>query len=204
MNGRICPFGQCAAGGISRGKSAGFQPARNLGAWRKDLCPGYTDSIRRWAKTGLGRLSPVLQYVHWVTESLRDQSARSGTASRMDKGIFPTWCGRSICAFSSRKMSPLFPPGFRRAKRLEIRLAEQVIAYESVACSRQYVPDGDRGAAIDGDYRTQPGRYITNRKRPSRHMAVGDPAAPSSYDLPGIPGVLPDGERRFLPWHLLA
>jgi lipoprotein-anchoring transpeptidase ErfK/SrfK len=30
---------------------------------------------------------------------------------------------------------------------------------------------------------------MTNRKRPSRHMAAGDPAAPNSYDLPGIPWV---------------
>ena len=41
----------------------------------------------------------------------------------------------------------------------------------------------------DGDFRTPKGQYVTNRKRPSRHMAAGDRAAPNSYDLPGEPWV---------------
>jgi lipoprotein-anchoring transpeptidase ErfK/SrfK len=41
----------------------------------------------------------------------------------------------------------------------------------------------------DGDFHTPPGHYQTNRKRPSRHMAAGDRAAPNSYDLPGVPWV---------------
>jgi lipoprotein-anchoring transpeptidase ErfK/SrfK len=74
-------------------------------------------------------------------------------------------------------------------KRIEIRLPEQiVIAYEydrPVFMAR--TATGAR--FIDGDYRTPPGNYITNRKRPSRHMAAGDHAAPNSYDLPGVPWV---------------
>lgn len=83
-------------------------------------------------------------------------------------------------------LSPEVPPD---EKRLEVRLSEQiVVAYEydaPVFCARMA-----SGALFrDGDFRTPPGTYITNRKRPSRHMAAGDPAAPNAYDLPGIPWV---------------
>ncbi len=74
-------------------------------------------------------------------------------------------------------------------KRIEIHLPEQiVIAYEGNQAV--FMARTSTGARfIDGDYRTPPGTYITNRKRPSRHMAAGDRAAPNSYDLPGVPWV---------------
>jgi lipoprotein-anchoring transpeptidase ErfK/SrfK len=74
-------------------------------------------------------------------------------------------------------------------KRLEVRLAEQVlVAYEgSRAVFMTRVASG--GRFVDGDFSTPLGRYMTNRKRPSRHMASEDLAAPSAYDLPGVPWV---------------
>ena len=72
---------------------------------------------------------------------------------------------------------------------LELRLDEQVlVAYEgdqTVFVTR--VSSGARFSS--GDYATPDGRFITNRKRPTRHMAAGDPANPTSYDLPGVPWV---------------
>jgi lipoprotein-anchoring transpeptidase ErfK/SrfK len=63
-----------------------------------------------------------------------------------------------------------------------------VVAYEGgQAVFMALIASGAR--FIDADYRTPTGRYTTNRKRPSRHMASGDLAAPSSYDLPGVPWV---------------
>ncbi|MEK7414485.1 MAG: L,D-transpeptidase [Planctomycetota bacterium] len=41
----------------------------------------------------------------------------------------------------------------------------------------------------DKDLRTPAGVFYTDRKRPSRHMAGGDRAAPSGFDLPGVPWV---------------
>jgi hypothetical protein len=38
----------------------------------------------------------------------------------------------------------------------------------------------------NGDFSTQPGRYMTFHKRSSRHMARGNLAA-NGYDLPGVP-----------------
>ena len=73
-------------------------------------------------------------------------------------------------------------------KRLEVRLADQlIIAYEDgqpVFMTR--VASGAR--FIDGNYTTPSGQFVTNRKRPSRHMAAGDLAS-SGYDLPGVPWV---------------
>jgi lipoprotein-anchoring transpeptidase ErfK/SrfK len=78
------------------------------------------------------------------------------------------------------------PPG---EKRLEIRLGEQVVVgYESNrAVFMTRIASG--GRFIDGDYTTPVGSYMTSRKRPSRHMASEDLAAPSAYDLPGVPWV---------------
>jgi lipoprotein-anchoring transpeptidase ErfK/SrfK len=74
-------------------------------------------------------------------------------------------------------------------KRLEVRLAEQlVVAYEDN--QPVFMARAATGAKFsNGDFRTPPGEYITNRKRPSRHMASGDRAAANSYDLPGVPWV---------------
>ena len=75
------------------------------------------------------------------------------------------------------------------AKRIEIRLNDQMlIAYEDD--TPVFMTRTATGARFsDGDFRTRPGRYYCNRKRPSRHMAAGDRAAPKSYDLPGVPWV---------------
>lgn len=87
------------------------------------------------------------------------------------------------------ELSPISPHIPADEKRLEVRLKQQVlIAYEKkrpVFMSR--VASG--GRFIDGDYSTPVGEFMTNRKRPSRHMASEDLAAPSSYDLPGVPWV---------------
>jgi lipoprotein-anchoring transpeptidase ErfK/SrfK len=74
-------------------------------------------------------------------------------------------------------------------KRLEIHLQNQVvIAYEyNVPVFMTRTATGAHFS--DGDYTTPQGFFMTNRKRPSRHMAAGDRAAPNSYDLPGIPWV---------------
>lgn len=85
-----------------------------------------------------------------------------------------------------KPISPDVPP---EKKRIEILLDEQaVIAYEYDR--PVFMCRAATGARFsDGDFRTQPGRYLMNRKRASRHMADGDFAAPASYDLPGVPWV---------------
>ncbi len=75
------------------------------------------------------------------------------------------------------------------ARRIEIWLRDQiVIAYENDEPAL-ITRAATGGKFIEGDYTTPRGVYITNRKRPSRHMASEDLAAPNSYDLPGVPWV---------------
>jgi len=90
---------------------------------------------------------------------------------------------------TSDEVSPLLPHARDDTRRIEVWLQHQVvIAYqddEPVLITRT----ATGGKFIDGDYSTPQGYYITNRKRPTRHMAAGDMAAPNSYDLPGVPWV---------------
>jgi hypothetical protein len=74
-------------------------------------------------------------------------------------------------------------------KKIQVNRPEQVlIAYqdnEPVFMTR--TATGAR--FMDGNFTTPAGKYILNRKRPTRHMADGDLAAPKTYDLPGVPWV---------------
>jgi hypothetical protein len=72
------------------------------------------------------------------------------------------------------------------AKRIEVDLENQfVVAYEHG--EPVFMTRTATGAQFyTGDFSTPKGEFITNRKRPSRHMM--DPAG-SSYDLPGVPWV---------------
>lgn len=91
--------------------------------------------------------------------------------------------------FEREELQPISPDVPAADKRIEILLKEQaVIAYEYDR--PVFISRAATGARFsDGDFRTSPGRYLMNRKRPSRHMADGDFAAPASYDLPGVPWV---------------
>ena len=85
-----------------------------------------------------------------------------------------------------RPISPEIPP---EQKRIEVHLSHQlIIAYEYDR--PVFMARAATGARFSsGNYSTEPGRYMTNRKRPSHHMAAGDRAAPNSYDLPGVPWI---------------
>lgn len=87
------------------------------------------------------------------------------------------------------ELSPIAPHIPLEEKRLEVRLKDQIlVAYqEEQPVFMTRVATG--GKFLDGDYSTPRGQYMTNRKRPSRHMASEDLAAPSAYDLPGVPWV---------------
>ncbi len=128
--------------------------------------------------------------VHWIVGLYEDDSGKLWYRVPDDKWGYIYYADathlRPIPPDELQPLSPNVPP---ESKRLEVRLAEQtVIAYEDD--EPVFMTRTATGAKFrDGDFRTPPGHYITNRKRPSRHMAAGDPAAPNSYDLPGIPWV---------------
>ena len=127
---------------------------------------------------------------YWVDEVVQDKVGTYWYRIKDDKWqIFYFVNSAHLHIITPEEIAPISPLVPAHEKRIEIRLPEQfVIAYEynrPVWMAR--TATGAR--FIDGDYRTPSGTYITNRKRPSRHMAAGDRAAPNSFDLPGVPWV---------------
>ena len=127
---------------------------------------------------------------HWINAVVKDKQGKNWYRINDDKYKKTYFVSaehlRPIPAEELTTLSPTVPA---EEKRIEVRLEEQlVIAYEAgnpVFMTRT----ATGGRFIEGNYTTATGVFMTNRKRPSRHMASGDLAAPNSYDLPGVPWV---------------
>lgn len=150
----------------------------------------YTDALKDPNRPDRFAYRLYYSAVFWITQVVEDRQGQKWYRVPDDKYKNEYYVSaehmRPIPPEELAPISPHIPP---EEKRLEVRLPEQVlVAYEAeqpVFMAR--LASGAR--FIDGDYTTPAGRYITNRKRPSRHMASGDLAAPSSFDLPGVPWV---------------
>jgi len=145
-----------------------------------------------WDYTRTERLAHRLYYgtTHWISSVLQDDSGQTWYRINDDKWKVKYYVkAEHMRIITADDIAPIsaYLPG--EAKRMEIRLPEQVvIAYEND--SPVFMARTATGARFrDGDYTTPTGNYMTNRKRPSRHMAAGDRAAANSYDLPGVPWV---------------
>lgn len=150
----------------------------------------FTDTIRDVRRPK--RLAYRLYYstLHWVMDVVKDGE---------DKPWYKLWDDKFKNHFFARPehlrllepedVAPNTPAQSHESHRIEVWLRDQlVIAYdndEPVMITRA----STGGKFIDGDYTTPFGVYITNRKRPSRHMASADLAAANSFDLPGVPWV---------------
>lgn len=150
----------------------------------------YTDAVRH--PTTPWNIAYRLYYstTYWVNGVFQDDTGKFWYRIPDDKWDISYYVdARHLHLITSEEIAPLSPDVPIDQKRIEIRLAEQaVIAYE--ADQPVFMTRAATGAKFsDGDFRTVPGTYYTNRKRPSRHMAAGDRAAPNSFDLPGVPWV---------------
>lgn len=128
--------------------------------------------------------------VHWVTGVVKDANGKRWYAVYDDK-FKRTYYARAehLRLLQPADLAPLSPGVAQEDKRIEVWLENQlVIAYESDVPAL-ITKTATGGHFIDGDYSTPSGLFMTNRKRPSRHMASEDLAAPNSYDLPGVPWV---------------
>ena len=127
---------------------------------------------------------------HWLRALVRDEQGEPWYRIDDDKWDYTYYVRAAhLRLITPEDVAPLSPEVPAEEKRLEVRLGEQtVVAYEA-GVPVFYARMASGALFRDGDFRTPVGTYITNRKRPSRHMAAGDPAAPNSYDLPGIPWV---------------
>lgn len=155
-----------------------------------EICVPYTDAVWHYRRPTAIAYRFYYSTTHWVTGVSVDSRDQVWYHVPDDKWGYTYYVdARHLRPLSAEQLSPLSPHVPPEEKRIEIHLDEQVlIAYEggkAVFMSRTAT-----GARFrDGDFTTRKGRYITNRKRPSRHMAAGDAAAPNSYDLPGVPWV---------------
>lgn len=150
----------------------------------------YTNAV--WHPKSQQLITYRLYYgtVFWVKSVMRDENGKLWYKIPDDKWKIHYYVEAThMHLFELEELSPISPDIPLEQKKIEVRLQEQVVmAYEYGL--PVFIAKTATGARfIDGDFRTAPGTYITNRKRPSRHMAAGDPAAPNSYDLPGIPWV---------------
>ncbi len=150
----------------------------------------FTNAV--WHPKSLHLITYRLYYgtVFWIKSAVRDNNQKLWYKIADDKWKIHYYVEAThMHLIEPAEITPISPEIPADQKLIEVRLQEQaVIAYENeVPVFFAKTATGAR--FIDGDYRTQPGVYITNRKRPSRHMAAGDPAAPNSFDLPGIPWV---------------
>jgi len=128
--------------------------------------------------------------VYWANAVYQDKNGKYWYRIADDKWDIQYYVEAAhLHIIKADEISPLSSHIPETEKRIEVLLSDQaVIAYESD--HPVFLARTATGARfIDGDYRTVPGLYITNRKRHSRHMAAGDPAAANSYDLPGIPWI---------------
>lgn len=127
---------------------------------------------------------------HWVTRMVTNDAGETWYEILDDKWKYSYYVQTAhVRILPLDQLAPLAPEVPMDAKRIEIHRDKQlVIAYQNeqpVWMTR--VATGARFS--DGDHTTPEGRYITYHKRPFRHMAAGDLAAPNSYDLPGVPWV---------------
>lgn len=129
--------------------------------------------------------------VHWVKASAIHPENGSTWYSLLDDKLDQYYYvpAEHIRLIPDLELAPLSDQVPAREKRLEVRLADQVVlAYESgtlVFATRA----STGGRLRSGTYTTPSGEFITFHKRPTRHMAAGDIAS-SGFDLPGVPWVL--------------
>ena len=155
-----------------------------------ELTVPFTDA--RWKPAKSEAVAYRLYYgtTHWVTGLSTNQEGEAWYAILDDKWKYTYYAPAvHFHLITPDEVSSLSPQVPLEAKRIEVRLPEQMlIAYEwdkPVFMTR--TATGARFSS--GNYETPNGVHRINWKRPYRHMAAGDRAAPNSYDLPGVPWV---------------
>ena len=125
---------------------------------------------------------------HWVDGLTRDKKDRAWYRiydDRIAQHYFVP--AESLRHVPLPELTPISPEVPVEDKRIEVDLTNQWIqCFEG--STLVYTSLVSTGARLDtGDYWTPSGKFITFRKRGSRHMAAGNLA--TGYDLPGVPWV---------------
>ncbi len=150
----------------------------------------FTDAPRDYLRPERLRYRLYYGTTHWLSAAHQDDNGEVWYRIDDDKWKIKYYVRAAhMHIITADEVAPISAHLPMEAKRLEIHLPEQVvIAYENE--TPVFMARTATGARFrEGDYTTPTGRYMTNRKRPSRHMAAGDGADANSYDLPGVPWV---------------
>lgn len=166
-------------------------PVENIppGGTLAEVTVPYTDAYWGPGRTARFAYRYYYETTYWVSKLVTADDGEAWYKVMEDKWdlIFyvPAKDLRIVPPEELAQISPNVPA---EAKRLEVDIGNQVlIAYEY---NRPvYVARAATGAKFyNGEFYTPGGRHLTFHKRPSRHMAAGNPAA-GGYDLPGVPWV---------------
>lgn len=128
--------------------------------------------------------------VHWVAGTVDSEDGSIWYRlldDKLDRYYYVP--ANHIRLLSNEELGPLSPNVPGEAKRVEVRLDDQLLlAYESgqIVFATRVSTGGKR---LSGTYTTPVGSFITYHKRPTRHMATGDIAS-NGFDFPGVPWVL--------------
>ena len=168
------------------------QPATSVpaGGQLAEVSVPYTDIFRDLEQTDRVKYRLYYATLHWVRQVEKDSQGQTWYGVWDDK-FKQLYYARAehLRLIGAEETAPISPQVSLEEKRIEVwRAAQLVIAYERDEPAL-ITKTSTGGRFIDGDYTTPSGLYVTSRKRPSRHMASEDLAAPNSYDLPGVPWV---------------
>jgi len=164
-------------------------PAIPEGGILAEVTVPFTDAYWNPGKNQLVAYRFYYETTHWVVRLLYDDDGDPWYAVLDDKWDLIFYVPASHLRFiPDSELEPLSPALPSSLKRLEVRLAEQLlVAYE--IDRPVFMARVATGAKFrDGDFSTKPGWYSTFHKRSSRHMAAGNLAA-NGYDLPGVPWI---------------
>lgn len=149
----------------------------------------YTDALW-WPKTYSKAYRLYYATTHWVGAITQDRSGGLWYQIIDDKLDVVYYAHAEHLRLVPREeLAPLSPHIPLENKRLEVRLAEQiVIAYENDVAV--FMARAATGAEFsNGNFTTPVGKHTIMWKRPTRHMMSDDLAAANSYDLPGVPWI---------------
>jgi hypothetical protein len=180
-------------------QSANLQPVSNhlnpvildipaTGALAEITVP-FTDSYRGAGQHFAKAFRLYYETTHWVTNAIRDDLGKIWYRMVDDRWLYSYYApAECMKFFKSGELSPISPRTPPEAKRIEVRLDEQLlIAYEwDMPVFMALVSTGHK--LMNGHPTTPLGNHMIYYKRPNRHMLSGTPDD-YDFDLPGVPWV---------------
>ncbi len=162
----------------------------------------YTDAHKAPGEDSPAAYRMYYETVHWITTAKTNPVDGRIWYQVLDDKFSKLYYapGEHLRLITDDELAPLSPEVPDPQKKIQVRLDDQLVfAYENdepVFVTRAATGDVYRY----GVYTTPTGTYMTNYKRPTRHMANGDLTA-NGFDLPGVPWVMYLSEESGLSLH---